>query len=184
MAKVIPSPPTPGAVVATPAAGAALPAVVTKKAGTVNGTPALVVNTLKELVAREVKALKECSPTTADVVTLAEVVAVPAPVAKAPGPFHLTSVVVEILGMEMGDRGCSCEEHASNCGEVMAKDVVVRLWKVQIQVEGKEETAIAANRVIDGINCCHVGFLPCHMVRHVTRYDGALAQVIHVLTRI
>jgi hypothetical protein len=107
------------------------------------------------------------------------VVATPAPVVKGPGPFYLTGVVVEIIGTEVGDRGRSCEEH-SKCGEVMAKDVVVCLWKVQIQVEGREETAIAAYWVMDGINCCRIGFLPCHMVRQAAHYNGALAQVTRV----
>jgi hypothetical protein len=109
----------------------------------------------------------------------AEVVSKPAPVPQVPGPFHLTSVVVEIIGMEMDDRGCSCEEHR-NCGEVIGKDVVVCLRKVQIQVEGREEMAIAAYWVTDGVNCCHVGFLQRHMVKQAARFDGALAQVIHV----
>jgi hypothetical protein len=78
------------------------------------------------LVAREAKASKECFPAMADFVAPAEVVAAPVPVTKAPGPFHPTGVVVEIVGMEMDDCGCSCEEH-SNFGEVMAEDVVVRL---------------------------------------------------------
>jgi hypothetical protein len=86
--------------------------------------------------------------------------------------------------MEMGDQGRSCEDHASNCDKVMAEDVVVRLWKVQIQVEGQEETAIAAYWVTDGIDCCRVGFLPCHMARHAACHDGALAQVTHFLMRI
>jgi hypothetical protein len=103
VAKVILSAPIPGAVVGAPAAVAALPAAVAKMSGTVNGAPALVAQTSKVLVARETKASKECDPVTADVVTPAEVVAMPAPVAKAPGPFHLTSVVVEICGTEMGD---------------------------------------------------------------------------------
>ncbi len=86
-----------------------------------------VANTLMAPVAREAKELKECSPAMADFVTPAEVVAAPTPVTKAPGPFHpKNGVVVEIVGTEMDDRGCSCEEH-SNCGEVMAEDVVVRL---------------------------------------------------------
>jgi hypothetical protein len=63
---------------------------------------------------------------------------------KAPGHFHLPGIVVEIVGTERGDRGCSCEEHTNNCGKVMAKDVVVCLCKVQIMVEGREETAVAA----------------------------------------
>jgi hypothetical protein len=171
-----------------PAAVAALPTAVAKKAGTVDGAPALVANTLKVPVVREAKASKECSTAMAvantmkapvereakaskecflamaDFVAPAEVVATPAPVMKAPGPFHLTGVVVESVGMEMDDRGRSCEEHR-NCGEVMAKDVVVRLWKVKIQVEGQEEMAIAAYWVTDGVDRCHAGFLQRHMVK-------------------
>ncbi len=143
-------------------------------------SPAMVVaNTLKAKVAREVKASKDCSPAMADFVAPAEVVAAPAPVMKAPGPFHPTGVVVKIIGTEMDDQGRSCEEH-SNCGEVMAEDVVVRLRKVQIQVEGQEETAIAAYWVTDGVNCCHVGFLQRHMVKQAARFDGALVKVTRV----
>ncbi len=98
---------------------------------------------MKALVAREAKASKECAPAAADVAAPAEVVAVPAPVAKVPGPFHLTRVVAEILGTEMGDQSRSCEEQLSNCGKVMAEDIVVCLWKVQIQVDGQDETGIA-----------------------------------------
>jgi hypothetical protein len=105
------------AAVGYPAAVAALPKAVAKMAGTVNGAPTPVANTSKAPVARETKALKECSPATAvantskapvareekvskecspataDVAAPAEVVAAPAPVAKAPGPFHPTRVV-------------------------------------------------------------------------------------------
>ena len=59
-------------------------------------------------------------------------------------PTHPTGVVVEIVGLERGDRGRSCEEHPANCGEVLEPDVVVRLLKVQLMVEGREETVIAA----------------------------------------
>ncbi len=83
------------------------------------------------LVAREAKALKECSLAMADFVVLAdvEVVAEPAPVLQAPGPFHPTGVMVEIVGTEMDDRGRSCEEPRTG-SEVMGEDVVVCLWKV------------------------------------------------------
>jgi hypothetical protein len=188
-----------------PTAVAAFPTVVAKKAGTVNGAPALVANTSKAPAAREAKASKECSPATAVANTLmapvarevkalkecfpavadfvppadAEVVGKPAPVPQAPSPFHPTGVVVEIVGTEMDDRGGSCEEHR-NCGEVMGKDMVVHLRKVQIQVEGQEETAITAYWVTDGIDCCCVGFLQCHMVKQAARFDRALAQVTHV----
>ena len=52
---------------------------------------------------------------------------------------------------------------------------MVRLRKVQLIVDGKEETAIAAIWVTDGMDRCRVGFLQRHMVKHAARYDGALA---------
>ena len=47
-------------------------------------------------------------------------------------------------------------------------------------VEGREETAIAAGWVNDGMDRCRVGFLPCHMVKHAARYDRLLSQVTRV----
>ena len=35
---------------------------------------------------------------------------------------------------------------------------------------------------MDRINCCRVGFVLHHMVRHATWHDGALAQVTHVFS--
>ncbi len=90
--------------------------------------------------------------------------------------------MVEIVGTEMGDRGRSCEEHPNNCGEVLASNMVVCLCKVQIVVDGREETVIAAYWVSDGIDCCRVDFLSCHMVKHAVRYNGALAQVTRVFS--
>ena len=96
-----------------------------------------------------------------------------------PSPLmHPSGIVVEIVGTERGDQGRSCEEHNINCGEVLAEDVVVRLRKEQLLVEGKEEMAIAAVWINDGIDCCRIGFLPRHMVKHTTaQYEGAVAQV-------
>jgi hypothetical protein len=91
--------------------------------------------------------------------------------------FHPPGIVVDIVGAEAGDRGRTCEEHTINCGEVLEEDVVVRLWKVQIMVDGREEMGIAAVWVTDGINRCRVGFLKRHMVRHAVCFDGALVQV-------
>jgi hypothetical protein len=174
----------PRAVVDAPAAVAAVPAAVAKIAGAVVGAPVSVAKNAKALVAKKAKVAKESAPVMADVAT-----PVPVPVAKAmapkenvPGPFHPSGVVVEIVGTEMGDRGCSCEEHPNNCGEVLADDVVVRLRKVQIEVDGCKEMAIAAYWVSDSIDCCRVGFLPPHMVKHVACYNGALAQVTRVFS--
>ena len=71
---------------------------------------------------------------------------------------HPSPVVVHIVGIEANDRGRSCEEHIC-CGEVLHDDVVVRLLKVQVVVDGREETAVAAVWVTDGMDRCHVGFL-------------------------
>ena len=98
---------------------------------------------------------------------------------KATMATHPPGIVVEIVGTLMGDRGRSCEEH-SVCGSVLEEDMVVRLRKVQILIEGQEETAIACYWVTDGIDRCRVGFLMRHMVKHAVRYDGALAQVTRV----
>ncbi len=60
--------------------------------------------------------------------------------------------------------------------------MVVHLRKVQVLVDGIEETANACYWVTDGIDCCHVGFLMRHMVPHAVRYDGALAQLTKVFS--
>ncbi len=96
--------------------------------------------------------------------------------------FHPPGIVVEIVGTEAGDRGRMCEEHTVNCGEVLEEDVVVHLRKVQVVVDGKEETAIAAVWVTDGIDRCRVGFLKRHMVQNAAHFDGALVQVTRVFS--
>ncbi len=57
--------------------------------------------------------------------------------------FHPPGIVIEIVGAEAGDHGRPCKEHPVNCGEVLEQDVVVRLLKVQLMVEEREETVIA-----------------------------------------
>ena len=120
-------------------------------------------------------------PKTAPAVEMKPPPVLPAALAEAHVPIHPSGIVVEIVGTEMSCQGRSCEEH-ENCGEVLKEDVVVRLRKIQLMVEGKEETAIAAIWVTDGIDRCRVGFVPRHMVRHAARYDGALAQVTRVFS--
>ena len=34
--------------------------------------------------------------------------------------------------------------------------------------------------LVDGIDQCHVGFLPCHFVPHAPSFDGVLVQVTEV----
>jgi hypothetical protein len=74
------------------------------------------------------------------------------------GSHHPPGITVEIVGIESGTNGRSCYQH-DVCGSVIEEDVVVRLRKMQIRNNiGKEETAIAAFHVTDGIDQCRVGF--------------------------
>ena len=96
-------------------------------------------------------------------------------------PIHPSGIVIDIVGMEMSCLGRLCDEHKI-CSKVLEADVVVRLRKIQLMVEGNEEMVITAIWVTDRIDCCRIGFVPCHMVQHAARYDGALAQVTHVFS--
>ena len=60
------------------------------------------------------------------------------------------------------------------CREVLKEDVAVCICKMQLMVEGKEETTIVVIWVTDCIDRCHSGFVSRHMVRHTERYDGGL----------
>ena len=85
--------------------------------------------------------------------------------------LHPTGVVVDIVGINASSNGRLCEEHKV-CSSVLKLNSLVRFREVQIIVKGKEETALAVYWVTDGVNCCHVGFLPRHMVKYKEAYDG------------
>ncbi len=72
--------------------------------------------------------------------------------------------------------------HTINYSKGLEPDVVVGLWKVQVMVEEKEETAFAAVWVTDGIYRCRVGFLHCHMVKQAAQYNGVVVQVTRVFS--
>ena len=92
---------------------------------------------------------------------------------------HPWGRTIEIFGIESPTNGRSCEEHVV-CGSVLQDDVVVRLRKVQVVIEEKEEAAIAAFWVSDGVDRCRVGYLPKFHVKHWKLLEGALAQIIEV----
>ena len=81
--------------------------------------------------------------------------------------------------MNSPTNGRSCEEHCI-CGEVVIEDVVLRLRKVQVQINQQEQSAIAAFWVSDGIDRCRIGYLPKAYVKNWKQYDGALVQVIEI----
>ena len=93
---------------------------------------------------------------------------------------HPTGITVEIVGIEANSNGRSCYQH-DVCGTLVEEDVILRLRKVQIlNCVGREETAIAAYHVSDGIDQCRIGFLQRHFVAHAKTFDGILAQVTEV----
>ena len=66
----------------------------------------------------------------------------------------------------------------------MAVNTVVWFRAVQLLGDqGKEETAITAYWVTDGINRCRVGFLPRDCVKHKSDFDGKLSQVTDFLSK-
>jgi len=93
-----------------------------------------------------------------------------------PPVTHPTGITVEIVGINMGSQGHSCEQHEA-CGTILEEDSVVRFRRCQVVVNGKETSAIAAYLVSDGIDTCRVGYLPRHLVKHSKYYDGVLAQI-------
>ena len=87
--------------------------------------------------------------------------------------------VVDIVGIGIGDRGRSCEEHRI-CGRVLEPDVIVRLMKEEIMVEGRIEKVVCVYWVTDSVERCRVGFLPRFMVPYADSLNGMLAQVTEV----
>ena len=88
---------------------------------------------------------------------------------------HPAPIVIHIVGTEVADNDRLCEEHVC-CGEVLEEDVVVRLRRVQVVVDGREETAVAAVWVTGGMDCCRVGFLGRHMKAHASKDDDDTAE--------
>jgi len=88
-------------------------------------------------------------------------------------PSHPTGVMIEIVDIERGERGRSCEEHAVCGSAVLQEDTVVRIRKCQILLDdGKEESALTVYWVSDGIDrCCRLGFLPRHLVQYADDYE-------------
>ena len=97
---------------------------------------------------------------------------VPAKFAPKCGPVGATfpsSLVLDIIGIAVGERGCRCEDRMVCCSDFLKEDSVVRLRMERILVPNflagkgrkkREVTAITVNWVTDGIDRCRVVFLP------------------------
>jgi hypothetical protein len=69
---------------------------------------------------------------------------------------HTNGITVRVVDTNCS-KGRLCEEH-DICGSVLAEDVVVQVWKVQVLVNDKKVFAIGIYLVSEGMDCCHVGF--------------------------
>lgn len=87
---------------------------------------------------------------------------------------------IDILGIEEASRGRSCEWHEV-CGSILEEDTIVKLRKVQIAINGKEDTAVAAYWITDGVERCRVGFLSRAHAKKAESFHGKLAQVMSFL---
>jgi hypothetical protein len=65
---------------------------------------------------------------------------------------HPTGITIKIVGLKASDHGRSCKEHTVCGAEVLQIDSVVRFRAEQIEVNGKEETAMAVYWVTDGVD--------------------------------
>jgi hypothetical protein len=95
--------------------------------------------------------------------------------------YHPDGEAVLILGLHARNNGRTCEKHYCCDGEVLRLDSIVRLRKVQVRIRGREETAIAAHWVTDGVDRCRIGFLGREFVKDAEKFNGKLVQVVEFL---
>ena len=94
---------------------------------------------------------------------------------------HPWGQTVKIFGIQSLGNRRSHKEHPI-CDRVLQEDLVVRFRKVQVLIEGKEESAIAAFWVSDGVDRCRVGYLPKFHVTHWKSLEGTFAQITEIYT--
>ena len=65
----------------------------------------------------------------------------------------------EVVGLQSSSNGRSCTIHEC-CGEDVGIGDVLRLVGCTVAVDGVVEEALKLVKVVDGIDCCTVGFVP------------------------
>ena len=96
---------------------------------------------------------------------------------------HPTGETVDIVGINCGDNGHSCEEFPV-CGDALKHDSLVHLHQSeQMMIEGVEQAVMSVFWAMDGVDCCRVGFLPKHFLCHKQAYDGRLEQITQFLVK-
>jgi hypothetical protein len=113
--------------------------------------------------------------------------------AVALGTMTSTPQGIDVVGVDSGSHGCHCENHTV-CGHfVKANDYLYCKWAVQKFDSGELESCVQVHKLAaDGHICCHVGYLPRHLVKASRdkgdgqkdggkRYDGMWLKVIQDL---
>ena len=95
---------------------------------------------------------------------------------------HPTGETVDIVGINCGDNGHSCEEFPV-CGDALKHDSLVHTSSDQILIEGVEQAVMSVFWVTDGVDHWQVGFLPKHFLHHKQAYDGRLTQITEFLAK-
>jgi hypothetical protein len=97
--------------------------------------------------------------------------------------YHPDGLTVDIVGIIASDCGHNCKDHPF-CGEIVVLAIVVYFCREMIHVVDsahggprREEPAIVVYWVTNGINACHIGFIPWHITHHAAHYDGVLGQI-------
>jgi hypothetical protein len=98
----------------------------------------------------------------------------------------------EMIGLHNPANGRSCVQHDC-CGRYLMVGELVRFKREVIRVDYGPpgdpepdfwyETVMKVVIVRDGVESCHVGFLPCHVVaraQEVNRLHGKFAQVLEL----
>ena len=108
-----------------------------------------------------------------------------------PAPRTPPGLVLNIVGIDVGDWESHYKDHMVCCGKVVEEDIVVHLRKERTLVPNfltgkrktREETAITVNRVMDNVDCCCVGFLLRAYALDGAIYNGVLCQVTEVFEK-
>ena len=79
---------------------------------------------------------------------------------------------VDVVGIDIGDRGRSCEAHEVCGSQLEVGKTVLRIREVTINKNGVDEPALAAytHSLEDGLDGCRVGFLRKHLIPHKDSY--------------
>jgi hypothetical protein len=85
----------------------------------------------------------------------------------------------EIVGLHEESNGRSCERHRV-CGEVVKIGDVLRMKQCVTEYNGKIKEAIKFVSIVNGYECCTVGFLPQYLVARANA-EGCQDRFVEVI---